>query len=79
MPDSTDLLQGVIDQQAKDNGTKKFLPHVTLLAGLKGVCSESEMISKCDEIGSELKAFDAVIDSVQQKVSDFYNIDIDNI
>ena len=37
------------------------------------------MISKCDEIGSEIKAFDAVIDSVQQKVSDFYDINIDNI
>ena len=37
-PDSPDFLQEIIDEQAKDLGTKRFPPHITLLGGLEAVC-----------------------------------------
>lgn len=68
--------QDVINRQSLEHGTPGFGAHVTLIAGVDPKGGASEVLSKAENLASELKAISASVERIACKDLYFQSVSV---
>lgn len=68
--------QDVIDRQSLEHGTPGFRAHATLIAGVDPEGGASEVLSKAENLASELKAISASVERITCKDLYFQSVSV---